>query len=68
MTIELKNLHWFYSDHKYIGFSETGMLLKDEFSNNAIYIDEGNVWFGYFEYDIFTSVMTGEWRDDYEQN
>lgn len=63
MTIELKDLWWFYADHKYIGFSDTGMLMKDEVSNKAIYIDRENIWFGYFEYDIFTS---GEWSDNYE--
>ena len=61
MVRELKNLYWFYSDHKYIGFSDTGMLLKDEYSDNAIYIDEGNVWFGYFVDDIFYGSNMDEW-------
>lgn len=63
MARELKNLHWFYTDHKYVGFSATGMLLKDEYSDKAIYIDEGNVWFGYFVDDIFYSVNMDEWSE-----
>lgn len=63
MKFELKNIHWFGNDDKLVGFSDSGMIITTPYDHKAIYIENENIWFGYFERPYFTAINIAEWSD-----
>lgn len=61
MTMEIKNIHWFGSDDKLIGFCDNGILITSPHDNKSLLIENENIWWGYFEAPYFKSVNIAEW-------